>query len=93
MTTKEDFLAPVSIGIGLLDKDDNLTQCTYLSPDYRLEKNSKEVDYSYEFCSLKSNETYVACPMVKWMGMDIKATPTQDFTLEEVKVCPFPLSR
>lgn len=86
VTTKEDFLAPVSIGIGLLDKDDNLTECTYLSPDYRLEKNSKEVVYSYEFCSLKSNETYVACPMVKWMGMDIKATPTQDFTLEEVKV-------
>lgn len=86
VTPKEDLLAPVSIGIGLLDKDDNLTQCTYLSPDYRLEKNSKEVDYSYEFCSLKSNETYVACPMVKWMGMDIKATPTQDFTLEEEKV-------
>ena len=86
VTPKEDLLAPVSIGIGLLDKDDNLTESTYLSPDYRLEKNSKEVDYSYEFCSLKSNETYVACPMVKWMGMDIKATPTQDFTLEEEKV-------
>lgn len=86
VTPKENLLTPVSIGIGLLDNDDNLTECAYLSPDYRLEKDSKDVDYSYEFCMLKSNEKYIACPMVKWNGIEFKATPHQDFTLEEIKV-------
>lgn len=83
VTPKENLLSPVSIGIGLLDEDENLTECSYLSPDYRLEEESKDVDYSYGFSGLKSNKTYIACPMVRWMGMDLRATPTQYFTLEE----------
>lgn len=86
VTPKENLLTPVFIGIGLLDNDNNLTECAYMSPDYRLEKDSKDVDYSYEFCMLKSNEKYIACPMVKWNGIEFKATPHKDFTLEEIKV-------
>lgn len=86
VTPKEDLRIPVSIGIGLFDNDNNLTECAYLSPNYRLEKNSKEVDYSYVFTNLESNKKYIACPMVKWLGIDLTATPQQDFTLDDINV-------
>lgn len=78
----ENLLFPVSIGIGLMNEDNDLKECQYLSPDYRLEKDCNSGQYSYQFSNLSPNQEYIACPMVKWNGIDLIASPHKGFTLE-----------
>lgn len=87
----ENLLFPVSIGIGLMNKDNELKECKYLSPDYRLQKDCNSEQYSYQFSKLNHSQEYIACPMVKWNGIDLIASPDKHFTLEpfEVQITSF----
>lgn len=87
----ENLLFPVSIGIGLMNEDNDLKECKYLSPDYRLQKDCNSGQYSYQFSKLNHSQEYIACPMVKWNGIDLIASPDKHFTLEpfEVQITSF----
>ena len=82
----EKLLFPVSIGLGVWDSDNVLKDAQYCSTGYRVFENWGLSQYQTTFAGLTPNTTYVANPLVKLLGVEIKASPGETFQTKEIPV-------
>lgn len=81
-----DLLFPVSVGYGLFDENDELIQTKYSSLTYRLGKDWTLNGLVQTFDGIMPGKKYTCSPMVKMLGVEIKATPSIE--LDEDEACP-----
>lgn len=81
-TPSRDILFPVTLGLGLYDKDNNLLFSDYNENKYKRENEKFVLDHT--FSSLIRNKTYIARPMIKIFGGTIPASPLKDINLSIV---------
>ena len=82
----EKLLFPVSIGLGVFNSDDVLADAQYCSNIYRVFDNWGLPKYETSFNGLTPNSSYVAKPLVKLLGVEIKASPEETFQTKEIPV-------
>lgn len=79
-----DLLLPVSVGYGLFDENDELIQTKYSSLSYRLGEDWTLNGLVQTFDGITPGKKYSCSPMVKILGVEIRATPSielvNDFT-------------
>ena len=78
---KRNLLLPVYVGAGLYDKMGNLQELRYEEPLYWLDNLGINVNQT--FTGLQYNTEYEVKPMIKFLGFDVPALPTEKFTLEK----------
>lgn len=83
---KGNLLFPVEVGFGLFDEEDNLLESNYSTRSYRLERDWPEGILSQTFEDIKLGERYTCSPMVNFLGIELRATPSaiigEEITLE-----------
>ena len=84
----EKLLFPVSIGLGVWDDDEILHAVQYCPNTYRLFGDWGLSQYQTTFTGLTPNKSYVVKPLVKLLGLEIPASPTETFKLEGETTCP-----
>lgn len=82
----EKLLFPVSIGLGLWDKDEALHDAQYCPKTYRVFENWGDTQYQTTFSGLTPNQDYTIKPLVKLFGMEIMASPSETFQTKEFPV-------
>lgn len=84
-----DLIMPVQLGFELLDESgNNVEGRCYSSEEYQGSKKSYE--FTSQFDGLLYGKTYNVRPLVKFMGLNLPATPTETFTTQESEkpLCP-----
>lgn len=71
-----DLLLPMNIGYGLFDENDELIQTKYSSLSYRLGKEWTLNGLVQTFDGITPGKKYTCSPMVKILGVEIRATPS-----------------
>ena len=89
VTPSEKLLFPVSIGLGVWDKDETLYDAQYCPKAYRVFENWGLTQFQTTFSGLTPNQEYMVKPLVKLLGMEIMASPCETF---HTKDCPVTLS-
>ena len=82
----EELLYPVSIGLGVWDKDEVLNDAQYCSKSYRVVEDWGLTQYQTTFSGLKPNQSYTVKPLVKTLGLEITASPSESFKTKELPV-------
>lgn len=77
-----NVLIPLTLGIGLYDKDNELSEVEFADEEYKRDDSGFEMNHT--FTSLIRNKAYTACPMIKFAGGEFPATPSKDFRLDVV---------
>lgn len=77
-----NVLIPLTLGIGLYDKDNELLEVEFADAEYKRDNSGFEMNHT--FTSLVRNKAYTACPMIKFAGGEFPATPSKDFRLDVV---------
>ncbi|MBQ6800618.1 MAG: hypothetical protein IJP08_05875 [Bacteroidaceae bacterium] len=77
-----NVLIPLTLGIGLYDKDNELLEVEFADEEYKRDNSGFEMNHT--FTSLVRNKAYTACPMIKFAGGEFPATPSKDFRLDVV---------
>ena len=75
-----NVLLPLTLGIGLYDKDDEPVDDYYSEFEYKRDDSGFEMEHT--FTSLTRNKPYTAYPLIKYGGGVIVATPSKDFRLD-----------
>ena len=75
-----NVLLPLTLGIGLYDKDDEPVDDYYSESEYKRDDSGFEMEHT--FSSLTRNKPYTAYPLIKYAGGTIVATPSKDFRLD-----------
>ena len=73
-----DLLLPVNVGFGLFSEDGEIIQSKYSSQTYRLEKDWTLNGLTQTFEDIDLGEKYTCSPMVKFLGIEMQATPSTD---------------
>lgn len=89
VTPSEKLLFPVSIGLGVWDKDETLHDAQYCPMSYRVFENWGFTQFQTTFSGLTPNQEYTVKPLVKLLGMEIMASPCETFYTKD---CPVTLS-
>ena len=76
------MLLPLTLGIGLYDKDDELVDDYYSGSEYKRDDSGFEMEHT--FTSLIRHKPYTAHPLIKYAGGTIVATPSMEFRLDVV---------
>ena len=74
-----DILFPLSLGIGLFDNNGVLSNFAYQTPNYKHENEGFLINQTFK--SLSPNKEYDAKPIIKFLGMNVPASPSETFTL------------
>ena len=77
-----NVLLPLTLGIGLYDKDDELVDDYYSGSEYKRDDSGFEMEHT--FTSLIRHKPYTAHPLIKYAGGTIVATPSKEFRLDVV---------
>ena len=85
-TPTRDILVPLSVGIGLYNSEGDLLSTKYESQKYKRENEGYQI--SQTFTSLETGKDYTAKPMIKILGGEVPALPTETFKLEGETTCP-----
>ena len=88
VTPSEKLLFPVSIGLGVWDKDETLHDAQYCPMSYRVFENWGLTQFQTTFSGLTPNQEYTVKPLVKLLGMEIMASPCETFYTKD---CPVTL--
>lgn len=74
-----DILFPMSVGIGLYNSSGALDNFAYQTPNYKHENEGFLINQKFE--SLTPNKEYNVKPIIKFLGMNVPASPSERFTL------------
>ena len=77
-----NVLLPLTLGVGLYDKDNELVDSHYSDSEYKRDDSGFEMEHT--FTSLVRYKPYTAYPLIKYAGGIIVATPSKDFRLDVV---------
>lgn len=83
-----NLLPKVSLGWGLYDDEDNLYKSEYFSQTYRKLEDWPQDGMSYHLDNLKKNTIFKAYPLVKLLGVEMRADKSVDVCVME---CPVTL--
>ena len=84
----EKLLFPVSIGLCVWEEDSgNLQNTLYSTDTYRVLEDWPHTQFQATFSNLSPSKNYVVHPMVKLLGVEKKATPSETFQTGE-NTCP-----
>lgn len=84
-----NLLPKVSLGWALYDKDDNLFKSEYFPETYRKTEDWPHEGLTYHFDNLKKNTNYKAYPLVKLLGVEMRADKSVNVCVMD---CPVTLS-
>jgi len=84
-----NLLPKVSLGWGLYDEEDKLYKSEYYQETYRKAEDWPHQGLTYHFDNLKKNTQYKAYPMVKLLGVEMRADKSVDVCVMD---CPVELS-
>ena len=79
-TPSRDLLIPLTLGLGLYDKDGQLLDSWFSEETYWFENPLFKLDHTFDY--LERNKEYETRPLIKFNGGVIPATPEKRFTLE-----------
>lgn len=85
-TPTRDILVPLSVGIGLYNSEGDLLSTKYESQKYKRENEGYQI--SQTFTSLETGKDYTVKPMIKILGGEVPALPTETFKLDGETTCP-----
>lgn len=77
-----NVLFPLTLGLGLFDKDDSLLEADYNETEYKHDKSGLKLESTFH--DLIRNKTYTARPMIKIFGGEIPASPTKEINLDVI---------
>lgn len=80
-----DLLPKVALGWGLYDEDDNIYKKVYFSEGYRKLEDWPYQGLSYHLDKVNKSTTYKAYPLVRLMGVEMRADKSVDVSVME---CP-----
>ncbi len=75
-----NVLLPLTLGIGLYDKDNEPVNDHYSASEYKRDDSGFEMEHT--FTSLTRNKPYTAYPLIKYAGGVIVCAPSKDFRLD-----------
>ena len=76
---KERLLWPITVGLGVCNQDGELLTAKFCDDSYMLPESWPLEKYMESFDGLALGTTYDVCPMIKFMGAEIKASPSTTF--------------
>ncbi len=85
-TPSRDILFPLSLGLGLYDKSNNLLSTKFNASKYKRENEGYVINQT--FTSLEKEKEYEARPMIRILGGEIPANPSESFKIEGEHSCP-----
>ncbi len=88
-TPSRDILFPLELGMGIYDETGKLDQLAFETTKYKREDEGYTINQS--FYSLEREKEYEARPMIKILGGEVSAFPTETFKIEkhiEVQTLP-----
>lgn len=77
-----NVLFPLTLGLGLFDKDDSLLEADYNETEYKRDNSGLKLESTFH--DLVRNKTYTARPMIKIFGGEIPASPTKEINLDVI---------
>ena len=77
-----NVLFPLTLGLGLFDKDDSLLETNYNETEYKRDNSGLKLESTFH--DLIRNKTYTARPMIKIFGGEIPASPTKEINLDVI---------
>lgn len=81
-----NLLPRVSLGWGLYDEEDNLYKSEYFPQTYRKLEDWPQNGMSYHFSNLNKNTNYKAYPLVKLLGVEMRADKSVDVCVMDFPV-------
>ena len=76
VTPNERLLWPIPIGLGICNQNGDFIDTKYCDNSYRLPESWPLDKYMETFDNLTPGSVYEVCPMIKFMGIPIKALPS-----------------
>lgn len=77
-----NVLFPLTLGLGLFDKDDSLLETDYNETEYKRDNSGLKLESTFH--DLIRNKAYTARPMIKILGGEIPASPTKEINLDVI---------
>ena len=82
----EKLLIPITFGLSLSHDDGSIIDYEYCPEAYRVTNEWPLQKYQKTFTGLTPNTQYTATPMVKFLNMELEATPPLSFETEDIPV-------
>jgi len=82
-----DLLMPISLGIGVETEGGEAVATKWNGVEYQKEEEWPLNGLSATFDGLSAGETYKACPYVRILGQELRATPEKEFKIDG-EMCP-----
>lgn len=77
----QKLVLPLTIGLGLYDENNECVDYEYCPEAYRLTDDWPLEKFEHTFAGLKPGHTYTCAPLVKFLGMELKATPAVEVAM------------
>lgn len=77
----QKLLLPLTIGMGLYNENNECVDYEYCPEAYRLTDDWPLEKFEHTFAGLKPGHTYTCAPLVKFLGMELKATPAVEVAM------------